>query len=241
MTTFALLHGAWHGAWSWSLLVEELEKLGHAGVAVDLPAGDPACGASGCADVVLSALAAAGAQDVVVVGHSLGGTSVPLVAERWPHSRGMIFLASLMPEPGCSLADIASRAPQSHAPEWVELSSHLYTYEDGSNDWSTAPEVAAQAFYQDCPEDLARDWSLRLRRQYGTTFNEKTPLREWPDLPTSVIVSAHDRVLSPSWLRDEAKRRLGVEAIELSSGHTPMGSQPGKVARLIDELSRGVA
>jgi hypothetical protein len=55
MTTFALLHGAWHGAWSWSLLVEELEKLGHAGVAVDLPAGDPACGASGCADVVLSA------------------------------------------------------------------------------------------------------------------------------------------------------------------------------------------
>ena len=36
MTTFALIHGAWHGAWCWEQLIGELERRGHRAVAVDL-------------------------------------------------------------------------------------------------------------------------------------------------------------------------------------------------------------
>ena len=42
MTTFALIHGAWHGAWCWERLAAELERRGHRAVAVDLPCDDPA-------------------------------------------------------------------------------------------------------------------------------------------------------------------------------------------------------
>ena len=40
MTTFALVHGAWHGAWCWERLLEPLEQRGHGAVAIDLPAED---------------------------------------------------------------------------------------------------------------------------------------------------------------------------------------------------------
>ena len=42
MTTFALVHGAWHGAWCWEPVMAELERRGHRAVAVDLPCDDPA-------------------------------------------------------------------------------------------------------------------------------------------------------------------------------------------------------
>ena len=41
MATFGLVHGAWHGAWCWDLLIPELERRGHSAVAMDLPCEDP--------------------------------------------------------------------------------------------------------------------------------------------------------------------------------------------------------
>ena len=44
MTTFVLVPGAGGNASYWHRLVPELERLGHRGLAVDLPASDPAAG-----------------------------------------------------------------------------------------------------------------------------------------------------------------------------------------------------
>jgi len=43
-------------------------------------------------------------DDVVLVGHSLGGLTIPLVAERRPVAR-LVFLSALLPVPGRSLID----------------------------------------------------------------------------------------------------------------------------------------
>jgi hypothetical protein len=40
MTTFALVHGAWHGAWCWESLAALLRQAGHEVVAMDLPIED---------------------------------------------------------------------------------------------------------------------------------------------------------------------------------------------------------
>jgi hypothetical protein len=37
VTTFALVHGAWHGGWAFGALAGELEARGHTAVAPDLP------------------------------------------------------------------------------------------------------------------------------------------------------------------------------------------------------------
>src|SRR5262245_51360569 len=42
LSTFVLVHGAWHGSWCWAPVVARLQAAGHAAVAFDLPgrAGD---------------------------------------------------------------------------------------------------------------------------------------------------------------------------------------------------------
>jgi alpha-beta hydrolase superfamily lysophospholipase len=37
MARFVLVHGAFHGAWTWRRTVAELEKRGHQAEAIDLP------------------------------------------------------------------------------------------------------------------------------------------------------------------------------------------------------------
>src|SRR2546423_5096497 len=103
MATFALVHGAWHGGWGWDLLRPELERLGHRVVSVALPCDDPGAGCARYAAVVAEALAAE-SGDVVAVGHSLGGLTIPLLPALRPVAR-LVFLCALLPRPGLSLVD----------------------------------------------------------------------------------------------------------------------------------------
>ena len=76
---FVLVHGAFHGAWSWQHLITELEAAGHTVTAIDLPgAGDDTTPLAevtldAYADKVRAALGADGPPPVLV-GHSMGGT-----------------------------------------------------------------------------------------------------------------------------------------------------------------------
>src|SRR4029077_15910029 len=79
MATFALVHGAWHGGWCWDRLIPALEARGHHAVAVDLPTEDWSAGCAEYAAIALDALRGAD-EDVVVVGHSLAGLTIPLIA-----------------------------------------------------------------------------------------------------------------------------------------------------------------
>ena len=103
MATFGLVHGAWHGAWCWSRLAPELEALGQRAVAVELPSEDPDAGLTTFAETTTAALGDAG--DVVLVGHSLGAMSIPIVAAARP-VRLLVFLCGLVPDGSRSVTDL---------------------------------------------------------------------------------------------------------------------------------------
>ena len=103
MTTFALVHGAWHGAWCWERLVGPLERRGHGALAIDLPVDDVDAGNGEYADVVAAFTAPAG-DDVILVGHSLNGLILPLVAARRPVA-ALVYLCAFLPLEGKSLDD----------------------------------------------------------------------------------------------------------------------------------------
>src|SRR3954470_15358573 len=104
MALFALVHGVCAGSWAWDLVVPHLQRAGHATLAVDLPGDDPAAKFSDYADVVVRALADADGDDVVLVGHSTGGLTIPLVAARRPVAE-LVFLCAAIPVPGQSVAE----------------------------------------------------------------------------------------------------------------------------------------
>jgi pimeloyl-ACP methyl ester carboxylesterase len=103
MTTFALVHGAFHGAWCFGRLIPELQARGHDAAAVDLPIEDVGASWSDYAASVLNGLQGARGP-VVLVGHSLGGLTIPVVAAR-TRIQHMVFLCAAIPVPRLAVAE----------------------------------------------------------------------------------------------------------------------------------------
>jgi len=228
VSTFALVHGAWHGGWCWERLIPEIERRGHRAVAVDLPCDDPAAMFDDYAATVIDALADAG-DDVVVVGHSLAGHTIPLVAARRPVRR-LVFLCALIAAPGASFADQLR----------AERDIFVPGYEAGLAPADERPvrawadyAVARDTMYQDCAEADAVAAFARLRPQSSTPYFEPCSLPALPPVPATYVVAAEDRIVNPAWSRRAAPERLGVEPIELPGGHSPYLSRPAAVAELL--------
>lgn len=227
----ALVHGSYHGAWSWDFLRPELERLGHRVATLDLPISDPAHGAADYATAVEAAIdSTLGPGSVpVVVGHSMAGLIIPLVASHRPVAR-LVFLAAFLPVPGRSANDQRAheRIDGQLAPkiaEWTDL---------GDDVWMVGPRTATELFYHDAPAAVARWATQRLRPQSYRVLQEVTPLESWPEVACTSIVCRDDRAINPAWVRAAAKERLGVEPIELEGGHSPFLTRPGDLARIID-------
>lgn len=230
MTTFALAHGAWHGAWAWELLIPELSRRGHRAVAVDLPAEDPTAGAGAYAAVIEAALADAAGADVVLVAHSLAGLAAPLVAARRP-VRHLVYLAALLPDPGRSL-DQQTAAGDRQTRRGLGRGQRVH--DDGSTSWD--PGAAIERLYPDSPREVARRAADRLRRQHWRISAEVTPLRAWPDVPSTYVRCGDDLVIDDDWARRAARERLGVEPVVLPGDHSPFLARPAELAELLTAL-----
>ena len=227
--TFALVHGGAHGAWCWERLVPELEARGHRAVAMDLPIEDESAGASRYADIVMDAVAGE-PDDLVVVGHSLGGLTIPLVAERRPVGR-LVFLCAAMPDPGRSFVDQWQTDPDM-------LGLGFADFDVEADNEGKLTEMAADLFYNDCPPDVVAGAVPRLRRQAVLPVTEVTPLTSWPDVERTYVLCRDDHAIQAEWSRRTARRRLGVDPVELPGSHSPFLSRP---AELADVLARVVS
>lgn len=222
---FAFVHGAYHGAWCWDALRVELERSGHETSAVDLPCEDADAGAERYADEVVASIPRS-AKDIVVVGHSLGGLTIPLVAAR-TRTVMTVYLCAMVPVPGLSFDAQHAEIETGFQPTAPPVANP-----DGSASW---PEQGAvETFYQDCDLSLARQAARRLRPQHWRITQEVTPLREWPEVQAVSIVCIDDRALSPGYQRRAAHEVLRVDPVEMPGGHSPFLSQPRELALILE-------
>ncbi len=230
MTTFGLVHGAYHGSWCWERLDSELERLGHRVLTVDLPSDEPLAGAAEYAAVAATAFADAD-EDLVLVGHSLGGLTIPLIAASRP-ARQLIFLAAMIPRPGKTQDEVLGAEPDMVLPG---PEGGAYQGSDGATRWR--PEAAARWFFADCPAELAAWAASRLRGQFWKITSEMSPLSAWPGLPCAYLLGSRDPVINPVWSRRAARRVLGVQPVELDVGHSPFLAAPALLAKALVDVS----
>ena len=228
MSLFALVHGGAHGGWCWELLVPELEKRGHSVVAPDLPIENDAAGALEYAQVVVAAIPT-GDDDVVVVGHSLGGLTIPLVAQMRPVHR-LVFLCAQVPAPGMSNLEYLGTEPG------AVIFAGAENLADGEipseNNQVLGWGRAKAGFYHDVDDEVARHAWERLRRQSFTVMTERTPLEAWPDVPSTYILATEDRAVGQEWSRRRAKE-IGSDLIEMEGSHSPFYSRPAELADIL--------
>jgi pimeloyl-ACP methyl ester carboxylesterase len=229
VTTFALVHGAWHGAWCWERLTPLLQEAGHDVVAMDLPSEDGAATFDTYADVVCAALDGHDV-DVVLVGHSYNGNTIPLVAARRP-VRHLVYLCALVPDIGRSVFDQMSDELKMLNP--VAYEQGLSVPDEQLRQVWTDLDLACAMFYGDCDEPTTKAAIDRLRPQSAYPAILPSSLTEFPAVPTTYVVCSEDQILRPEWSRHIARQRLGADPIELPGDHSPFYSRPSVLADLL--------
>jgi pimeloyl-ACP methyl ester carboxylesterase len=210
--TFVPVHAAGDGAWSWHLVANALRARGHEMIAVDLPADDASADLWTYAETLLAAVGKR--EDVVVVAHSFGGFTAPLVCARTP-ARALILVSAMIPRPGERPADWWRNTGFANARRVVA---------DDADD--------IEVYYHDVPPELAAEALRRSRNHPSERANEQPwPLDAWPDVPTRVLICGDDRLFPAAWMRAVVRDRLGIDADdEIASGHCPMLSVPAELA-----------
>jgi pimeloyl-ACP methyl ester carboxylesterase len=213
VATYVIVHGAGDAGANWDLVAAELRERDHEVVTPDLPADDESAGLSEYTDAVVAAIG--DRTDLVVVAHSLGGFTAPLVCARIPVDL-LVLVAAMVPSPG------------EQAGAWWTNSGHAEAFDDRWKD----DEIAQ--FLHDAPPDRAAAALEKGRDQAGTPMLEPWPLEAWPEVATRYLLCRDDRLLPAEWTRRMVRERLGIEADEIDGGHMPYVSRPGELAERLE-------
>lgn len=219
-----LVHGMGHGAWCWDLVGAVLGERGVGVTALDLPLtsfeDDVAA--------VREAVAAAG-EDVVLVGHSYGGS---VVSGAGHAASRLVFVAAMMPDQGETTGARTGEHPPTRGLAAVRPVN-------GGADAVIAPELAADAFYNTCAPEVAAAHVARLRPSATTCFT--TPLDDppaWRTRRSTYLRCLRDQSVHPDLQRFYAER-AGAHVVTSDGDHTPMAHSPVAVADaiLLDPVS----
>ena len=232
MSTFVLLHGAWHGGWCWSRVALLLREAGHAvfaptftGVSDRAHLLSPAVGLGTHVEDVVRLIDAEGLTDVVLVAHSYAGMVASGVAEQRPGSlRARVHLDAFVPSDGEAAIDLLPDTVAHHYRESV--AGHGFG-------WLIPPrslEVLGVT------EQADLDWlSSRLTPQPWATYADPVRLTGAADAIPATFVECVD------WMRvfrSQAgrARERGWTALELPSGHEAMVTAPAALAELLQQV-----
>ncbi len=249
MSIFCLVHGACLGAWCWKYLINELEARGHQAIAMDLPIENPEANLSEFAQAVLDPLHES-EEDIVLVGHSMAGTVIPIVASQRPIRR-LVFLNALIPYPGMSTleqCEFQATANLFKAEEYNPVKSkfehlryepHMLNSALRGKDPVKDRAIAMEFHFHDCQPDIA-EWSISKLRTHRSPahLTEIFPLQKLPDVEYSYILGTEDRILYPAWSRYAARKRLGIDPIEITGGHYLQLSRPAQLADILINISQ---
>ena len=232
MSTFVLVHGAWHGAWCWEKLTPELEARGHRVVAMDLPCDDGSATFDDYADVVCEALVDVPGDDLTVVGHSLAGLTIARVGARRPVRR-LVYVCGIPPLVGKTLAQQISEDKAMLNPGYLEGIGEKDS--EGRRSWVDR-DVAVRHLFGDCDDATAATAFARLRPQATYGYGIPYPHPELPDVDSTYVLCTEDRLVNPDWSRKIAPERLRAHVIELPGSHSPFLSRPEDLAEVLNGL-----
>jgi len=229
---FVLVHGAWHGGWSWQPIASRLRAAGHQVLA-------PTCPGLGindnprdvtladCVDSVVSQIEHSGGRDITLVGHSWGGFVIADAAPRVaPLLKRLVFWSAFAPEAGHSLFD---EVPPDYQALFAQLAAA-----SADNTVAMPLQVFQGAFMNDADPAVAEVVHSALRPQPYRTFTDPPASGEaYRDLgvPLDYVLSADDVALPPGehgW--DRFPARIKAVPVTVPGSHEAQFTRPAELA-----------
>jgi pimeloyl-ACP methyl ester carboxylesterase len=234
MTDFAFLHGGGQGSWVWDETIAALKQQSgsaHSYLALDAPG----CGTKRGRDTsaisfdaitaeLVADIEAAGMNDVVLVGHSQAGTSMPGMALLRPGLfRKLVFVSCIAPDPG--LTTIAMTGTRIHG------GAHPFTDETLS-----VRERYRLMFCNDMAPAQAEAFLDKLGPDQWPPVcytHSDWPYDHLATLPVSYVLCLEDAILPLAWQEFFAKRLHARSAPRIDAGHQVMNTRPQALAEVL--------
>jgi pimeloyl-ACP methyl ester carboxylesterase len=234
---FVLVHGGGFDSRCWTPTIPLLDRETYA---VDLPGRGSRPGdlstitVADFADSVANEIVERDLHDVVLVGHSLAGITLPGVAERVADRlRSLVFLSCAVPAPGTSVIDMLGDLSPGLAEVAARIGSDIVGSEGGLH-----PDFAAAMFCNDM-DDEQRELTLSwLVPEALSVISEPVNL----DGLQRPIPRAYIRLRQDESLGFEKQtamaQHLGadVRILDIDAGHMVMISQPATLAATLNPL-----
>jgi pimeloyl-ACP methyl ester carboxylesterase len=235
MTTFVLVHGAWHGSWCWKRVRQALQIRAHevftptlTGVGERAHLISPQVTLETHITDVVNLIRYEELDDVVLCGHSYGGCVITGVADRVPERLlAVVYLDAFVLENGESLHDVL--------PAEVRAGQVQAANQHG-NGW-LVPPISAEFFEVNLAD---RAWVDRqCTPQPLATFQQPLRLRGAPSPPAQVThVLATGYAHSPFPPFHERAKAKGWKTLTIDCGHDVMLDRPAELVEILLEAAR---
>jgi pimeloyl-ACP methyl ester carboxylesterase len=243
MAHFVLVHGAWHDGSAYEPIAQRLETHGHTAYA-PTQAGhgenvDKDVSHADCTQSIVDFIVETELEDIILLGHSYGGTIIPKVAEAIPDRiKRLVFQNAFVLEDGNSLMD---ECP----PNYRELFNQLA--DEGEDDASMPVmpfEIWRERFVNDASLEVARWTYDQLSPQPFQPFTDELDMEEFYslDIPASYINATEDTGLpkNPEWCwHPRMSSRLGnFRLVQMPGSHEVCYTDPDGLADTIMKAGR---
>jgi pimeloyl-ACP methyl ester carboxylesterase len=226
MATYVLLHGAYQGGWIWQRLTPHLRAAGHRvfaptldGCAERRHALRPGIDTESQAAEIAEMLFFEDLQDIVLVGTSSGGMVAARVAETARERVGrIVFADALALFDGETIAD--------HVKRPTAVTTDL--------DTGPSPEDAASRMFVSLGHPT-KEWALaRYTRHPVAAMAAPVKLNSfWQQPWNASVIWCRQSVNPPVAHQKRTAETLKARWYELDTGHYPMLTEPGALAKLI--------
>ena len=240
MNPLLLVHGAWHGAWSWAGLQAQLDARGVPSYAVDLPghgtSSAPFTDLHGDARHVAATvdhLAARTGQDLVLVGHSFGGAVISQAAAWTTHIRSLVYVAAFVLHDGDSMRRITSLVDVPEEPPSLLGSARR---RDGDQ-LLLDPDAAVHALYGEASAVMQQVAAARIEPQPVASFVQAVEGDGATRFPSTYVRCTRDLCVPLS--HQDAMAASCTTVRTLDSDHCPMLSAPEALADVLAAIAMG--
>ena len=237
-----LLHGAWHSSSCWSLLIPQLEALGHCVQAPDLPGhgsnrADAATISLNKYSGYITQLIDNYDNKVLLVGHSMSGMVISQVAENIPQKiERLVYLSAYLPRHQQSLFDLIASNAAASEPAPIEGVMQLSA---DKRSCSIADETIAPLFYNRCPDTHRNQIPRSFPAQPVLPLSGRVKLsaENFGQIPKTYICCQEDLVIPIAHQRHMIKQQHCDEMIQLDADHSPFLSCTQQLASVLHSSS----
>jgi pimeloyl-ACP methyl ester carboxylesterase len=174
------------------------------------------------------------AERVVLVGHSMAGVTIPLVAARRPERvSALVFVSCFVPREGSSIAD--------DMPAGIRVVTRLLSLRQTREPAKPNARIARYMFCNDMDAEQTAFTLSRHVPEASSIFSERVSRKDLPpaeEIPRTYVKLLRDRALRPG-LQNKFMANIGhCQVRTINSGHDAMISHPVELAAILNAIQQ---